>query len=70
MSYAWNAELGKTAEEAFAMLRSRIVAVIEASQSGDYAKLDSIILPSVLKWKTAFLYQSPDKPGIVGCAAG
>ena len=67
--YAWNAELGKTAEEAFETLRSRIIAVIEAAQSGDYAKLDSIILPSVLKWKTAFLYQSPDKPGIVGCAS-
>ena len=67
--YAWHAELGKTADEAFATLRSRIVALIEASQSGDYGKLDSIVLPSVLKWKTAFLYQSPDKPGIVGCAS-
>ena len=67
--YAWDAELGKTADEAFAMLRSRIVALIEASQSGDYSKLDSIVLPSVLKWKAAFLYQSPDKPGIVGCAS-
>ena len=68
--YAWDTELGKTAEEAFSMLRSRIVAAIEASQAGEYGKLDAIILPSVLKWKTAFLYQSPDKPGIVGCAAG
>ena len=67
--YAWDTELGKTAEEAFTVLRARIVAVIEASQSGDYGKLDAIILPSVLKWKTAFLYQSPDKPGIVGCAS-
>jgi len=67
--YAWDTELGKTAEEAFSMLRSRIVAVIEASQSGDYGKLDAIILPSVLKWKVAFLYQNPDKPGIVGCAS-
>ena len=67
--YAWDTELGKTAEEAFSMLRSRIVAAIEASQAGEYGKLDAIILPSVLKWKTAFLYQSPDKPGIVGCAS-
>jgi len=64
--YAWDAELGKTAEEAFSALRSRIVAVIEASQSGDYGKLDAITLPSVLKWKIAFLYQNPAKPGIVG----
>ena len=67
--YAWDTELGKTADEAFTVLRSRIVAVIEASQAGEYGKLDAIILPSVLKWKTAFLYQSPDKPGIVGCAS-
>ena len=64
--YAWDAELGKTSEEAYKVLRARIVAVIEASQSGDYGKLDAIILPSVLKWKVAFLYQNPDKPGIVG----
>jgi hypothetical protein len=67
--YAWHAELGKTAEEAYAVLRSRIIAVIEAAQAGEYAKLDSISLPSVLKWKLAFLYQNPEKPGIVGCAA-
>jgi hypothetical protein len=64
--YAWDTELGKSAEEAFTVLRARIVAVIEASQAGDYGKLDAIILPSVLKWKIAFLYQNPDKPGIVG----
>lgn len=67
--YAWDAELGKTAEEAFSTLRSRIVTVIEASQSGDYGKLDAITLPSVLKWKIAFLYQNPAKPGIVGCVS-
>jgi MoxR-like ATPase len=67
--YAWNAELGKTAEEAYSVLRSRIIEVIEATQAGEYAKLDSISLPSVLKWKLAFLYQNPEKPGIVGCAA-
>ena len=67
--YAWEAELGKTADEAFAMLRSRIIAVIEAAQAGDYAKIDPIPLRSVLKWKLAFLYQNADEPGIVGCAA-
>jgi hypothetical protein len=67
--YAWNAELGKTAEEAYSVLRSRIIGVIEAAQAGEYAKLDAISLPSVLKWKLAFLYQNPEKPGIVGCAA-
>ncbi len=67
--YAWDAELGKTAEEAFALLRSRILAVIEAAQAGDYAKIDAIPLRSMLKWKLAFLYQNPENPGIVGCAA-
>jgi AAA domain (dynein-related subfamily) len=67
--YAWHAELGKTAEEAYSVLRSRIVAVIEAALAGEYVKIDAISLPSVLKWKLAFLYQNPEKPGIVGCAA-
>ena len=67
--YAWDTELGKTAEEAFTVLRARIVAAIESSQAGEYGKLDAIILPSVLKWKIAFLYQNPDKPGIVGSAS-
>ena len=67
--YAWEAELGQSAEEAFATLRSRVVDVIEAAQAGDYAKLDALPLRRVLKWKIAFLYQNPEKPGIVGCAA-
>jgi hypothetical protein len=67
--YAWDAELGQTADSAFSKLRSQIVEVIEAAQAGDYSKLDSLPLRRVLKWKIAFLYQNPAKPGIVGCAA-
>ena len=65
--YAWDAELGKTAEDAYAKLRSQIIEVIEAAQAGEYAKLDSSPLRRALKWKIAFLYQNQDHPGIVGC---
>jgi hypothetical protein len=65
--YAWDAELGKTAEDAYAKLRSQIIEVIEAAQAGEYAKLDSSPLRRALKWKIAFLYQNQDRPGIVGC---
>lgn len=67
--YAWESELGNTADEAFATLRKQIVEVIEATQAGDYAKLDALPLRRMIKWKLAFLYQNPDKPGIVGCVA-
>jgi len=65
--YAWDAELGKTAEDAYAKLRSQIIEVIEAARAGEYAKLDSNPLRRALKWKIAFLYQNQDRPGIVGC---
>lgn len=65
--YAWDAELGATADEAYSNLRSQIIDVIEAAQAGEYAKLDASPLRRALKWKLAFLYQNPDKPGIVGC---
>ena len=65
--YAWDAELGKTAEDAYARLRGQIIEVIEAAQAGEYAKLDSNPLRRALKWKIAFLYQNQGRPGIVGC---
>ncbi len=67
--YAWQEDLGDTAEEAFAQVRDMIIKTIEAAQSGNYSLLDGIPLRRTLKWKIAFLYQSPAKPGIVGCVS-
>lgn len=60
--YAWASRFGKTEAEAFARVRSLLVDVIEAVQSGNLARIDENELAPVLKWKVAFLYQNREKP--------
>jgi 5-methylcytosine-specific restriction protein B len=63
--YAWQSKFGKTENEAFATVRSRIVEVIEAAQAGNFERIDQIDLANVLKWKIAFHYQDRDHPGVL-----
>lgn len=49
--YEWKEGLGKTAEEAYDRIHARILATVEAVE-----------LPSLLKWKVAFLYQNRENP--------
>jgi hypothetical protein len=65
--YCWKEDLGKTSSEVFAKVRELIVDIVEASQAGDYDRVERNPLSRMLKWKIAFLYQNPSKPGIVGC---
>jgi len=65
--YCWKEDLGRTSDEAFAKVRALIVEVVEAAQAGDYERIERNPLSRMLKWKIAFLYQNPAKPGIVGC---
>jgi hypothetical protein len=65
--YCWKEDLGKTSSEVFAKVRELIVDIVEASQAGDYDRVERNPLSRMLKWKIAFLYQNPAKPGIVGC---
>lgn len=67
--YAWHEDLGDDAQVAYSRVRAMIIQIIEAAQAGNYALIDSIPLRRTLKWKIAFLYQSPAKPGIVGCVS-
>lgn len=67
--YAWHEDLGDDAQEAYAEVRAMIIQIIEAAQAGNYAEIDGIPLRRTLKWKIAFLYQNPAKPGIVGCVS-
>jgi hypothetical protein len=67
--YAWDGSLGDTAEEAYMKVRSMIVDIITAAQDADYAAIDDIRMTNLVKWKIAFLYQNPDRPGVVGCVS-
>lgn len=63
--YGWHPKYGDTPESAFSKVRDLIVETIEAAQSGDLKKIDSIDLGDAYKWKVAFLYQSSESPIIV-----
>ncbi len=64
--YAWMSKCGKTADEAFATIRSQLIQVIEAARKGDFAAVDHPVdLWPIVKWKVAFLYQDRDDPGLL-----
>ena len=62
--YAWLTKYGATAEEAFAVVKSRLTEVAEAAAAGNFARVEEIDLGRVLKWKVAFLYQDREQPSI------
>ena len=62
--YAWATKYGATAEEAFAVVKSRLTEVAEAAAAGNFARVEEIDLAPVLKWKVAFLYQDRKQPSI------
>ena len=62
--YAWAMKYGAAAEEAFAVVKSRLTEVAEAAAAGNFARVEEIDLAPVLKWKVAFLYQDREQPSI------
>lgn len=62
--YAWLSKYGKTETEAFGAIRTRLITVIDAAESGNLDRIDEVDLSPVLKWKVAFLYQDQQKPTI------
>ena len=57
--YAWMSKCGKTADEAFATIRSQLIQVTEAVRKGDFAAVDHPVdFWPIVKWKVAFLYQN------------
>lgn len=63
--YAWYAKYGKTAEEAFAKVKSVILDVANAARSGQLALVDKADLGPAVKWKIAFLYQNREAPCVL-----
>lgn len=58
-AYAWYTKNGKTAEEAYALIRSEIVKIANHARKGEFESIDSIsTFGDVFKWKVAFLYSN------------
>ena len=55
--YAWYRKFGLTKDDAWNTLKEKIVLIAEAAASGNFAAVDKIDFPHVVKWKIAFLYQ-------------
>lgn len=55
--YRWYSKYGKNAEEVFACVKSRVVAIAESAAKGDLDAIEDIDFSPAFKWKIAFLYQ-------------
>ena len=60
--YEWKEDLGETPEEAYDRIHARLLATAEAAERGDIDAVEAVELPSLLKWKVAFLYQDLERP--------
>ena len=63
--YAWSPKYGQNAKEAFHNVKSKILKIIEYSQSNALDKIDDVDLGHAYKWKIAFHYQNVDDVKIV-----
>ena len=58
-TYAWYTKNGNTAEEAYALVRGKIVKIANHARNGEFEAIDSITtFGDVFKWKIAFLYSN------------
>lgn len=62
--YEWLRKFGATEQEAFAVVRGRLVEVIDAAKQGNFARVEEIEIDPELKWKVAFLYQDRNEPSL------
>ncbi len=66
--YVWlisYAEGARDKNEAFDIIKQKIINIIEASQNNDLEIIERIIFPNLVKWKIAFHYQNPKNIKIV-----
>jgi len=68
-TFAWVLKYGDSAQAAFEVIHTGIIAAAEAARRGDILAIESLQIPPALKWKTAFLYQDHAKPAIVSIYA-
>jgi len=56
--YTWMARFGMNRLEAFAAVKQEILDIIKYAESGNFAKIDTLRLPDLFKWKVASLYSN------------
>lgn len=63
--FAWYRWCGETEDEAWRTVHEALVETCRLAREGRYSELDAIELSPTLKWKTAFIYQDQEKPGVL-----
>lgn len=61
-NYSWWKKFGQTQEEAYNIVRQRVVEIANAARSGEYEKIDEIDFGNMYKWKIAYLYSEKKLP--------
>jgi hypothetical protein len=56
--YTWMSRFGLNREEAFEAVKKTILDIIEFAERGEFAKIDTLRLPDLFKWKVASLYSN------------
>ena len=64
-THGWLTKYGKTHDEAFAAVRDRLVAIVDAAQAGNTTAIDAIEFAEATKWKIAFLYQERSNAAVL-----
>ncbi|KJS08958.1 MAG: hypothetical protein VR73_03705 [Gammaproteobacteria bacterium BRH_c0] len=64
-SHTWNKRFGSDENSAFETIKGRILSVVAAVSAGNLDIIEEVDLSPTLKWKVAFLYQSPNKPVVL-----
>ena len=60
-AYAWQKELGNSADEAFNKIKDEILKIAHFSKNNELSKIDDLTLWFFgFKWKIALLYQNPE----------
>lgn len=57
-TYTWMARFGTNRTEAFSAVKQDILDIIKFAVRGEFAKIDSLQLPDLFKWKVAALYSN------------
>lgn len=63
--YAWYSKHGQTPEDAFEVVKGKVLSVIEAVHNNDLDSIEALDFGRSFKWKIAFHYQDRENPIVV-----
>ncbi len=66
-TYAWVTKLGATPEEAYAKVKTGLLAIVEGAAKGELPSMAELPFAPTIAWKIAFCYQNPAKPVATAC---